>query len=489
MNSSVRPLLIGWSQTDITPPQPAFLAGQLYSRLSEGVLDPVTATVLALDNGEHHALFVSCDLVAISSALQKEVRSRSASLPGLNPQNIILHATHTHTGPEIRIPDPNGIQSSAHSGIPIPGAMPTEQVVAFIAGRIAHAIREAWSRRSPGEILFGQAPAVIGRNRRWVNVHGRTTMYGDTNTPEFSHIEGYEDHSLNLLATRDAKGRPTGLVVNVPCPSQVDEHLFQISADYWQDTRIELRRRFGADLFILPQCSAAGDQSPRPLYDKAAAERMRQLTGRSLRKEIAVRIADAVSSILPVIETDPVSTPCLRHEILTLDLPLNELSTADAERAREEMEKLRQEFEHQQILLESNPALRTEPRWYVKASAAFRRMKWHQRVLVRYDLQQQGKTSERYEIHAVRLGPVAFATNPFEYYLDFGCHIKARSPAVQTFLVQLAGEGTYVPSPRSLAGGGYGSVPASNHIGPSGGRILALETVNALHRLWAEPSP
>jgi len=43
------------------------------------------------------------------------------------------------------------------------------------------------------------------------------------------------------------------------------------------------------------------------------------------------------------------------------------------------------------------------------------------------------------EIHAIRLGDMAIATNRFELYLDFGIRIKARSKAVQTFVVQLAG--------------------------------------------------
>ena len=37
-----------------------------------------------------------------------------------------------------------------------------------------------------------------------------------------------------------------------------------------------------------------------------------------------------------------------------------------------------------------------------------------------------------------KLRDVAIATNPFELFLDYGVQIEARSPAVQTFLIQLA---------------------------------------------------
>jgi hypothetical protein len=89
------------------------------------------------------------------------------------------------------------------------------------------------------------------------------------------------------------------------------------------------------------------------------------------------------------------------------------------------------------------------------------------------------------ELHTIRLGDIVFTTNPFEYYLDFGVQVKLRSPALQTFIVELAcGSQGYVPSARSTKGGGYGSMPASNPIGPEGGQILADETVKLIRSLW-----
>ena len=44
-------LKIGWAQADITPPVPCLVCGQFYARISEEVMDPVTATALALEGG------------------------------------------------------------------------------------------------------------------------------------------------------------------------------------------------------------------------------------------------------------------------------------------------------------------------------------------------------------------------------------------------------------------------------------------------------
>ena len=74
------------------------------------------------------------------------------------------------------------------------------------------------------------------------------------------------------------------------------------------------------------------------------------------------------------------------------------------------------------------------------------------------------------ELHALRLGDVAIATNSFELFTDFGLQIKARSPAVQTFIIQLAGPGSYVPTEAAVRGGGYSAIVESSYVGPEGGR-------------------
>jgi hypothetical protein len=478
-------LKIGWAQCDITPAGPVLVAGQFQARLSEGVLDPLTATALAIDSGEDHVVFVSCDLVSVSDGLRDTVRRHLGdSGEAIDPNKVIFHGTHTHTGPETRLPVAGSGHTSGGTGVDLP-ATPIPDYVRFAAERIAGAVAEAWRTRAPGTVAYGLGYAVVGRNRRWVDRSGVSTMYGDTNTPDFSHIEGYEDHSLNLLATYGGDGALTGILVNVPCPAQVTEGLYSLSADYWCETRLELRRRLGENLPILAQCSAAGDQSPHLIYEKRAASRMRELTGLSEREEIAQRIAGAVEELLPVIRKTAAGSLALTHTVEEIELPLAKLTEADVETARQEAETLRRKYEEEKDRLDADPELRAKPRWYGPATGAFRRMRWNEGVAERFQ-QQEASPTRSTEVHTIRLGDIAFATNPYEYYLDYGIHIKARSKAVQTFLVQLAGQGTYVPSLRSTQGGGYGSIPASNPIGPEGGWQLAQRTVAFINSLWPE---
>jgi hypothetical protein len=77
------------------------------------------------------------------------------------------------------------------------------------------------------------------------------------------------------------------------------------------------------------------------------------------------------------------------------------------------------------------------------------------------------------------------ATNPFELFVDYGLRMKARSPAEQTFVVQLASDSLgYLPTERAVAGGHYSAEIMSNIIGPEGGRILVERTVELLRAMW-----
>ena len=473
-------LKIGWAQADITPPEPVIIAGQFHARVSEGVIDPITATVLALEGDVDHVVLVSCDVVSIPDALRDAVRGKLRGAVGLDPRKVILHATHSHTAPLY------------DGGRIVPGlelrAMETAALVAFTSDLIAQAVTRAWAERKPGGIAYGMSQAVVGRNRRSVDRSGKSTMYGDVARADFSHIEGFEDHDVSFLATYDPEGALTGLVVNVACPAQADESLFSLTADFWHDTRLELRRRHGAKLFVAAQCSTAGDIAPHFVrnssYDHRASKRMLDLKKRSVRAEIAHRIANAADEVLPVIKGTVERSPKLLHRVETLALPMNKLTEADIADARKEAGLWRGRYETEKAKIDAQPPATRTGRWYVAVTGAYGRMRWNERVLERFDAQKNGPQSQTIEIHVVRIGDVAVATNPFEYYLDYGIQIKARSPAPQTFLVQLAGAGTYVPSPRSTLGGGYGSLPASNPVGAEGGGVLRDRTVELLRDHW-----
>jgi hypothetical protein len=111
--------------------------------------------------------------------------------------------------------------------------------------------------------------------------------------------------------------------------------------------------------------------------------------------------------------------------------------------------------------------------------------RWNQSVVARHEAQAEAKAgSYEMELHALRLGDVAIGSNEFELFTDYGVQMKARSPAVQTFIIQLAGPGSYLPSKRAVLGGGYSAIIQSSQIGPDGGQVLVEETIAAWQRFW-----
>ncbi len=528
MNGSDSGLMIGWGQADITPELPAFVSGQFNARIAERVRDPVTATVLLLESvrdGEprERVVMVSCDLSSIQAEVLEGVREHlRRELPELDPNCVFLNATHTHAGPYTAIrpryrPDlPDDYEDTDPYGLGVKVTSAAEYV-AFATRRIADAVLQAWENRAPGGVAFGLGHAVVGHNRLTAYTDGTSRMYGGTDSPRFSHPEGSADHSLHVLATYDTDARLTGLIVNLACPSQVTEHLFEISADFWHETRQELRGRFGEDLFVLAQTAPAGDQSPRDLINRAAQERMWRLADRDQRRDIGVRIADGVAAILPHIEKEIDWNPPLRHRVETVELDRRRISEADAEEAAAEAAAQRERYETLIREHEVEPeaarrdsswymraavseaerrerdgtkigqdadSVRRDPRWYVPISRAYRLWRRNERVVNRLRLQEEHPTIP-IELHAVRLGDVAFGTNPFEFYLDYGLQIQARSRAVQTFLVQLAGPGSYLPTKRSIERGAYGAVPASTEVGPESGRTIVEWTLESIEGFWA----
>ncbi len=509
-------LSIGWAQANITPDMHVMLAGQHHARISEGIKDPVTATALAIEAADASGaadavVMVSCDLVTISDELRDAVRARvQSALADFDADKLFMGATHTHAAPDARlmtygkaarsVTDPDRVVDEEQAkNLEKIGAwlkigqevMNPADYLDFAAGKIADAVCAAWAKREPSAIAYGMGQAVVGRNRRLHYQNGASIMYGSPATADFSYVEGYEDHTVQAMMTYNRAGKLTGIVVNVPCPSQVTENIFQVSADYWHDTRVELRRRFGDDIFILPQCAPAGDQSPHVLIGRRAEERMWRLKGRendqnAPRSEIAKRIADAISDMIPYVEKEKDASPTLSHTTCLLELPRRMISEKDVAAALEEARPHKETFTRLVHEIEQNPEIRSKPRWYLDLTRAHRLMERGKNVQKRFALQQSSPNMP-IEIHVIRLGEIAFATNPFELYLDYGIRIQELSRATQTFQIQKAGNsGTYLPSQRSVASGGYGSVPASTDIGPEGGDILVQWTVDTINKKFSD---
>ncbi len=459
-------LLIGTASTSITPALPVAVSGQFALRLARKIESPVTANVIALESRDgaesrDMAIFVSCDLVYIADKVRRQVRAEvHQRLPDLDTAKIILNATHTHTAPVTR---------EGKYVIPAEGVTQTKQYVAFLAGRVADAITVAWKNRKPGSVSWGLSDAVVAYNRRAVYANGKAQMYGRTDRPDFRGLEGYEDHDINTLFFWNDGDMPIGMMVNVSCPSQEVESRSTINADFWHPVRVALHERYGDQVCVLGCVGSAGDQSPHLMYRKAADERMRRLRGLTRLEEIARRIVRAVDEAYEVVKSDRHANAPLIHKVVKLKLPLRVVTAAEYAEAKA-------------IVDNAVAEIKKDPK---ATDRLYRRMEWYDDVVKRFEEQRKNPqpTCET-EVHVVRIGDAAVCTNRFELFTDFGICMKARSKAVQTIVIQLAGPGTYLPTEKAVRGGHYSAVVASNLVGPEGGHLLVDRTVEMINSMW-----
>ena len=418
-------LLVGWAEIDITPDRPVDLIGNGDKLISKAVHEPITATVLAMetkgaDGQKEQAIMISCDLVGIMTRTQIRLQNViSKKLNDFDASKLFMNATHTHKAPWM---------ADRHDLSEDEGAMTGSEYETYFIELTADAIIKAWHTREPAGVSWGLGSAMLGHNRRTVFFDGTASMHR-AYLDEFSHYEGKDDHRVQLLFFWDKKQKLKGIVINVACTAQTTGGKNDpfISADYWHEVRTDLKNKYGEDLYVLPQVSSAGDITPFS-YDftyKRAEQVMLDRKGISIRQEMSDRIVRAVEEVMPFAKYDIKDHPVFKHTVKHIELPSN-----------------------------------------------------------RPDSTFSGIGCDRItEIHVIRLGDVAIATNPFELYLDYGILIKKRSEAILSFLVQLScGHCGYLPTPRAVKSGGYSA--AETRFGPEAGYMLVDETVEILDDFW-----
>lgn len=474
-------LLIGTATADITPKLPVALMGQFNLRIADTIETPLTANVIVLESRDGNssldlAIMISCDVTEIPERLLRMVRDEvQKKIPGIDVNKIFMNAIHTHTAPVLE----NDSGGSFRYQIPKTGVLQVEEYDAFFVKGISEAIERAWKNRGPGSVTWALGHAAIAYNRRAVYSKvmaqgsmgaGTAQMYGQTDLPEFLNIEGMEDHDVNTLFFWDKSGKLIAMTIDVPCPAQEVENRSAVNADYWHPVREMLKQRFGPDICVLGWIGAAGDQSPRPLYRKAAEERMIRLRNSDRLQEIARRVVLAVEESYETVKGDRHDNVTMIHKVETLSLPM----------------RLVTEKEYIFSKAERDAAAAAIAADSSAAAQELARMTWNRDVVIRYEKQKSNpKPKLDAEIHILRIGDVAICTNQFELFTDYGIRIQARSKALQTFVIQLAaGAGSYLPTEKAVNGGGYSAIIQSDVVSPEGGQILVDRSVKLINDLF-----
>ncbi len=428
-NNKKAKIYVGWAVADITPPKPVALVGQLFKRISEKIQDPLNATVLALETRDENgsceqAIMISCDLLFIRAQTQKRLQAVIAGkLVGFDSTKLFLNAIHSHTSPGVIDDEFYDLYDISKDE----GVMKPSEFETYFIEKVSEKIIEAWNNRKIGGFSWGLGNAVLGHNRRTVKFDGTAQMYG-ADEPDFSHYEGTDDSRVPMLFFFDDKKQLTGIVINSTATAQVTDDTNFISADFYSEVRQNIKRKYGENVNVFFQLSAAGDITPvnHEYIYKRAEKAMLAKKGITARHELANRMFNAVNEVFPFVKGDISYQVVFKHTVAKINLPVNHPQNLPF-----------------YITDDVNPA----------------------------------------EIHVIRLDDIAIATNPFELFIDYGNLIKIRSKAILTFLVEMSCQHSgYLPTERAVKGGGYSADRFL--VGPEGGFVLVDETVKHINEMW-----
>lgn len=494
-------LKLGWSEVSITPDRRIRLAGQFYDRISQYVETPITVTALAIKAGNEQAILMSADMTHVYGDLLEAVQKNLVSeIPDFDASKLIINATHTHTSFEYStdrdlglhvLQDYLGMESAPAFGEGnefTDNLMDMDESKLFLVEKMTRAAVEAWKNLAPAKYAPAFGRAAVGMNRRVTYFDGTAKMWGDSYSDQFKSMEGGSDNGIEILYVYDANGKLTGAVLNLACPSQVLEQRYFISSDFWGKVKIKLREKFGEDFKVLALCSPAGDQCPRdlvrwvepetPIEDpnvirdnppqRRADPSMFDVKG---SWKIGRRIADEV---IAVYEEDAGTREYFDevefcHYAEKMPLPLRRVSEEQVEKAKAVLDDFA--ANNKGKLLDFHD---------------FAAMHDCAGIVKRYEEQKTSDTVYA-DVHVIRLGDIAIASDPFELFLDFANIIRARSAAKQTFLIQLANDGMgYLPTEKAENGGHYSAYVSSGCVGHEGGYILAENTLKKIEEMFTE---
>ena len=402
--------LAGLAERVITPPVGVELAGYS-SRISEGVHDELKAIALVLEDRQQKCAACVMDTVFPDAVVTAAVRQRVAHRCGVQPDRLLIAATHTHSGPALGGDN-----------------LLNQQWMAGLEDELVRVILEADRRRRDARIGAAAGSVEgIGGNRR-------------------DSACGAVDPTVGVVRIDDARtAEPMGLVVHHACHATtlgMENRL--ISADYPGQVRRAVTERLPGDPVALFLNGACGDINPGGYSAEASAlgklipnrtfERAQEM-GEALGNE-AVRVAQEIRTRgeAPVWAASRSAAMPLRATKLPGEA--REEAGAAASALEEARGRGAPEAETDRLRLDLIYAR-------VRERNAVRRLACPNGELAA-------------EIQGIAVGDAVLLGIPGELFTELGSELKEASPFEHTLVVGYANHHAgYIPTADALGSGGY----------------------------------
>ncbi|MFB3902380.1 MAG: neutral/alkaline non-lysosomal ceramidase N-terminal domain-containing protein [Acidobacteriota bacterium] len=198
----------GAAGSNIIPHDSQFLYGYpLVDRYSTGIHDPLLSSALFLTDGVTPAMFISNDLIWLGKESTRRIRDAVCSRIGIAQGQIMITATHTHSGPMTL----DMISNEADKAVP----KADSAYLRFVEESVVAAAENAFRSAEPAEAGLAIAEVEgVGTNRR------------DPEGPA-------DPEAPVLLVRRTANGSPIAcMIVYSMHPTVLHEDSRLVSADF-----------------------------------------------------------------------------------------------------------------------------------------------------------------------------------------------------------------------------------------------------------------
>jgi hypothetical protein len=201
-------LLAGVRVVDITPDdRHAWIAGFAQMRKSQGVLDPITARIVYLDDGREAVVLISLDLIGLGNS---EVNRLRGLITHDHPRRVHVSSTHNHEGPDTIGYWGPGLLVPLQSGLD-----------------------RDWLDKSFQAIALGVNEAIRGARPARLAVGGIEVEPAWSSNIWFPHGEGPIDRRLSVIRLETLDGAPLATIGNWACHGETLLGAnVQLSADF-----------------------------------------------------------------------------------------------------------------------------------------------------------------------------------------------------------------------------------------------------------------
>ncbi len=181
-------LKAGVAKVDITPDEVKDLEVVGHRRKVTGVRDPLRAGVLVLDDGQTKVAIITLDLIGAYEEIVKLSRQEIEKATGIPAANIMVTASHNHSGPSFKTESEWGKQ---------------------LIQKLTAAAKQAASTMTPVTVGYGEDKISFGINRRKV-INGRAVVR--------LNEDGPNDPRVKVLRFDDGKSlTPKAVLMHAVC--------------------------------------------------------------------------------------------------------------------------------------------------------------------------------------------------------------------------------------------------------------------------------